>query len=209
MIPLAKDLDLHAPLTRASQIGVAFIAQALTEPALGAISAETTGGSFEPLPEHTGPYGVREQAELLEIPPDDASRYPIITQLRTDLTQLVHQQGRGIAGLNEWEPNDVGAMRYHAGSFGITPHRDSKRYRLLIAIFTTEGSAPFVYCANRDGDIIDQWLTTAGSLILMRGPGLKGIEDGRPFHTVAGPATGPRVSLTFRMSSTDTRREQG
>jgi hypothetical protein len=201
MTPLASDLDLRAPLTRASKIGAAFIAHALTESALTPINAEIRAGSFEPLPEQTGPYGVREEAELLQLEAADSDRYPTIARLRSYLTQLVHQHGQGITGLDQWEPNDIAAMRYRADSLGITAHRDSKRYRLLIAIFTTDGTAPFSLCNNRDGDIIDQWQTTPGSLTLMRGPGINDVEDGRPFHTVAGPRTGMRVSLTFRMSS--------
>jgi len=196
---LDSDLNLRALLIRASEIGAAFTAHALPDPALASIGAEIKTGSFEPLPEQTGPYGVREDAELLRIPPDDTMRYPTVVRLRADLTHLVHQHGGGLAGLDTWEPNDVAAMRYRAGSFGITPHRDSKRYRGLIAIFTTEGSAPFTFCANREGDIIDKWTAARGSLILMRGTGLNGAEN-RPFHAVAGPTTGSRVSLTFRMS---------
>jgi len=203
MTPLVSHLDLREPLTRASEIGAAFIREALTRPALAAIGAEIAANSFQPLPEQTGPYGVREEAELLQVSPDDTSRYPTITQLRPLLTQLVHEHGKGIAGLDdEWQPNDIAAMRYPPGSLGITPHRDSKHYRLLIAIFTTEGTAPFTLCANRERDLIDQWQTTPGSLILMRGPGLNNFEDGRPFHTVAGPPAGTRVSLTFRVSTT-------
>jgi alkylated DNA repair dioxygenase AlkB len=171
----------------------------LPDPAVASIGAEIETGSFERLPEQTGPYGVREDAELLRIPPDDTMRYPTVVRLRADLTHLVHQHGGGLAGLDKWEPNDIAAMRYRAGSFGITPHRDSKRYRGLIAIFTTEGSAPFTFCANREGDIIDKWNAAPGSLILMRGTSLNGAEN-RPFHAVAGPTTGSRVSLTFRMS---------
>jgi hypothetical protein len=196
---LHSDLNLRALLIRASEIGAAFSPHALPDPALAFIGAEIETGSFERLPEQTGPYGVREDAELLRIPPDDTMRYPTVVQLRADLTHLVHQHGGGLAGLDKWEANDIAAMRYRAGSFGITPHRDSKRYRGLIAIFTTEGSAPFTFCANREGDIIDKWTAAPGSLILMRGTGLNGAEN-RPFHAVAGPTTGSRVSLTFRMS---------
>jgi hypothetical protein len=35
----------------------------------------------------------------------------------------------------------------------------------------------------------------------LRGPGLRGLEDGRPFHAVRGPAAGQRYSLTFRMNA--------
>jgi hypothetical protein len=34
----------------------------------------------------------------------------------------------------------------------------------------------------------------------MRGPGLAGRRDGRPFHLVEGPRLGERLSLGFRMS---------
>ena len=196
---LHSDLNLRALLIRASEIGAAFSPHALPDPAVAFIGAEIETGSFERLPEQSGPYGVREDAELLRIPPDDTMRYPTVVRLRADLTHLVHQHGGGLAGLDKWEANDIAAMRYRAGSFGITPHRDSKRYRGLIAIFTTEGSAPFTFCANREGDIIDKWTAAPGSLILMRGTGLNGAEN-RPFHAVAGPTTGSRVSLTFRMS---------
>jgi hypothetical protein len=114
----------------------------------------------------------------------------------------VHAHGRSIAGLAAWRPNDIAAMRYHAGSFGITPHRDNKRYRHLIAIFTIEGSASFTLCADRDGTVIDQWQTVPTSLVLLRAPGPAGAEDSRPFHTVGGPTGHTRVSLTFRMSET-------
>jgi hypothetical protein len=199
LTPLDSDLNLRALLIRATEIGAAFSSHALPDPAVASIGAQIETGSFEPLPEQTGPYGVREDAELLRIPPDDTMRYPTVVRLRADLTHLVHQHGGGLAGLDKWEPNDIAAMRYRAGSFGITPHRDSKRYRGLIAIFTTEGSAPFTFCANRQGDVIDKWNAAPGSLILMRGTGLNGAEN-RPFHAVAGPTTGSRVSLTFRMS---------
>ena len=88
-------------------------------------------------------------------------------------------------------------MRYHAGSLGITPHRDNRRYRHLIAILTVQGSASFTLCADRDGTILDQWHTVPNSLVLLRAPGLAGAADSRPFHTVGGPTNDTRISLTF------------
>jgi hypothetical protein len=191
-------LDLRVPLARAGQIGASFVGDAIEGSSLKILRDEIAAGSFEPLPELTGPYGVRQEAELLEIPAEDLSAYPAVAQLRTDLMHLVHEHGRNINGLEEWRPNDIAAMRYHPGSLGITPHRDGKRQRYLIAIVTIEGAAAFTLCANREGTSIDHWPTTPGSLVLMRGPGLNGAEDRRPFHTVSGPTRGARISLTFR-----------
>jgi hypothetical protein len=48
--------------------------------------------------------------------------------------------------------------------------------------------------------IIQEWEAGPGSLTLLRGPGLLDAEDGRPFHTVHGPAAGRRFSITFRIN---------
>jgi hypothetical protein len=199
MSTLLTTLDLRGPLARAGQIGASFLGEAIEGSSLKILRDEIAAGSFDSLPEQIGPYGVREEAELLQIPAEDFSAYPAIAQLRTDLMQLVREHGRNINGLEEWRPNDIAAMRYHPGSLGITPHRDGKRHRYLIAIVTIEGAAAFNLCTDREGTGIDRWPTTPGSLVLMRGPGLNGAEDGRPFHTVSGPTSGARVSLTFRM----------
>ena len=37
------------------------------------------------------------------------------------------------------------------------------------------------------------------SVTLMRGPGLAGVRDGRPYHAVHGPTRGVRWSLALRM----------
>jgi hypothetical protein len=36
--------------------------------------------------------------------------------------------------------------------------------------------------------------------VLMRGPGLAGNRDGRPFHLVDGPRRGERLSVGIRMA---------
>jgi hypothetical protein len=194
---LVAGLDLHDPLLRAARAGATFVVEALTDGARKRLHAEITAGSFERLPEQIGPYGVRQKAELAQIPTDRLASYPAVAQLRLDMVQLVHVQGQGIPGLTQWRPNDAAAMRYRNGSLGITPHRDHKRYRHLIAIFMVDGSAAFTHCADREGTPIDRWQTVPGSLVLLRAPGPAG--DKRPFHAVGGPANGPRISLTFRM----------
>jgi hypothetical protein len=200
MSTLLTSLDLREPLMRTAEVGASFVTDALAGPAREILRAEITAGSFEPLPDRIGPYGVRQEAELLQIDPDDDTAYPTVCQLRIDLARLVHADGQGIAGLAQWRPNDIAAMRYHAGSLGITPHRDNKRYRHLIAIFTIESSASFTLCGDREGTVVDHWQTLPSSLVLLRAPGLAGVEDGRPFHTVGGPTSSTRISLTLRNS---------
>jgi 2OG-Fe(II) oxygenase superfamily len=91
-------------------------------------------------------------------------------------------------------------MRYQPGSVGVSPHRDGKRNIHLIAILTTDGTASFRLCADRDGTLIEQWTTTPGSLVLMRSPAPDKPDD-RPFHTVSGPIDRPRYSITYRMNT--------
>jgi hypothetical protein len=96
-------------------------------------------------------------------------------------------------------PNEVYVQRYRAGDLGVTPHRDWKRYRYLVAIFTATGEAEFRLCKNRAGEVLRSWTATPGSLVLLRAPGLAGVDDGRHLHGVRGPATGERISVTYRM----------
>jgi alkylated DNA repair dioxygenase AlkB len=91
-------------------------------------------------------------------------------------------------------------QRYESGALGVSPHRDSRRFVVLVAIFTTQGSARFALCQTRAGKLIQEWDAGPGSLTLLRGPGRLDAEDQRPFHTVHGPAAGRRYSITFRMN---------
>ncbi|MQA85309.1 MAG: hypothetical protein GEV03_11955 [Streptosporangiales bacterium] len=200
MSALSPTLDLRRPLWAMLEAGAAFLPQALDERFRRRLRRETEAGPFERLPEEVGPYGVRQQAELLAVR-GDMETYPAVGELRDELVRRVRDHGRGIEGLDRWHPNDVAVQRYPAGSLGISPHRDGKRHSYLVAVFTTGGSAPFALCRDRGGEVVEEWPTVPGSLVLLRGPGLAGVEDGRPFHTVGGPREGTRVSVTFRMDS--------
>ena len=71
----------------------------------------------------------------------------------------------------------------------------------LVVVATVYGRARFAICGSRDpADVLDAWTSAPGDLVLMRGPGLAGARDGRPFHLVEGPRRGPRLSLGIRMS---------
>jgi hypothetical protein len=178
--------------------GAFFVPEALTDRCRQEIQQEIEHHSYVVLPEQVGP--VRTQAELFVL--EDVAHLPApIDRLHRELTHLVQEDLGDIEGVDLWHPNDVSIQRYAPNTQGISPHLDSKRYVHLIAIFTTEGSALFRLCKDRSGPVLKEWGTTPGSLVLMRAPGFAGLKDGRPFHTVEGPRTGSRYSVTFRMDS--------
>jgi hypothetical protein len=76
----------------------------------------------------------------------------------------------------------------------------------MVVVATVYGRAPFAICGSRDpADVVERWTSEPGDLVLMRGPGLAGARDGRPFHLVEGPRRGERLSLGIRMSTRPVR----
>ena len=194
--PFVAALDLREPLARTARSGAAFVSDALTGGFLRRLQEEAERGPFRPLPEEIGP--VRQETEAFEVR-GRLTGYPLLTELRGALTGAVREQGSGIRGLSTWRPTEISVQRYRGGAVGITPHLDGKRYRRLVAVFTTLGTARFTVCRDRDGEALEEWDTVPGSLVLLRGPGLGGLRDGRPFHRVSGPESGRRTSVGFRM----------
>jgi hypothetical protein len=194
---LHPDLDLGRPLQALRNAGAAFIPYALSEPFRRRLQREIQDGPFERLPDQIGL--VRQEADLFVIT-DAMMAYPTLARLRAEFVTRLRQDGPQIAGLARWWPNEAYVQRYEPGALGVSPHLDSKRFAVLVAIFTTEGSARFALCHDRAGAIIEEWEADSASLTLLRGPGLLDAEDQRPFHTVSGPTAGRRFSITFRMN---------
>jgi hypothetical protein len=194
--PFVAGLDLRDALATTARSGAAFVSDALTGEFLARLQEEVERGPFRPLPEEIGP--VRQETEAFEIR-GRPTGYPRLAELRRTLVRAVREQGAGIRGLATWRPTEVSVQRYRGGAVGITPHLDGKRYRRLVAVFTTSGRAWFTVCRDRGGEPVEEWETVPGSLVLLRGPGLGGVRDGRPFHRVSGPGAGVRTSVGFRM----------
>ena len=168
------------------------LAAARTEQLLG----ELTGRSFTPLEPVIGT--VHQRGDGLTIDVDDGD-FPAVAALVSELVGEV--MASGIPGTADYLPNEVTCQRYLDGASGIGPHMDQRRYRLLIAAFTLAGEAPFTVYQDRSASTaVRAWTTRAGDLCLLRAPGLAGVVDGRPTHSVGGPAAGTRVSLTVRMN---------
>jgi hypothetical protein len=195
---LAHGLDLAAPLRDVVERGAAFVPSALDEGFRRRLQAEIEDGSFEPAPDEVGPVRQATEAFTIRHPTEG---YPMSEALGRAALSAIRAQGEGIRGLATYRPNEFTVQRYRPGPVGISPHLDGKRFRRLVAVFTTEGSAPFAICAERAGPAIAQWIAEPGSLVLLRAPGLAGRRDGRPFHTVGAPDEGMRYSVAFRMNA--------
>jgi hypothetical protein len=202
---LGPGLELGEALEACARAGHARVTSAITTDFLPRLRREVDAGPFRAFRESFGP--VRQQIDGydLEIP---SPAFQLLTALCRELRDLVRTQGRGIRGLATWKPNEVGIAHYVPGSIGITPHMDGRWYRRLVVVATVYGRAPFAICGSRDPkDIVERWVAGPGDLVLMRGPGLSGARDGRPFHLVEGPRRGERLSLGIRMSARPSSRD--
>jgi hypothetical protein len=197
-VSLARGLDLRRPLKATAAQGYAHVSHVVESSFLRSLRGELEHGPFQRFEESFGP--VRQEIDGYDVL-DPMDGFPLVAELRDELAELLRRNGRGIAGLATWWPNEAGVARYRPGSIGITPHLDGKWYRRLVAVVTVNGTAPFSVCRDRAGEVIERWGAGPGSLTLMRAPGLAGYRDGRPFHTVEGPRRGTRCSIGFRMNT--------
>jgi hypothetical protein len=191
---------LRAALRDTASNGFAHV-DGLVEPALlRSLARELDAGPLRHMAGTFGKAGVRMEIDGfdLEAPFDG---FPALSELASAFQERVRRDGDGVRGLRTWAPNEAGAARYHPGSVGVTSHMDGRRYRRLVAVFTVAGSARFEVRGSREGDVLERWNAAAGSVTLMRGPGLGGVRDGRPYHAVHGPPRGTRWSLALRMRS--------
>jgi hypothetical protein len=176
--------DLQPALAEVAETGVAVVPAAVDWTPLPAELA--TLRYVEP-PEGAHPMTTHSELAVL----DSWDAHPALTLLHKELvTQLA---------VPAWTPNQIFVRRYRDGSEGMTPHRDGSRFRLLVATLTVVGDAQFFH-HNETGEVVTTWSLAPGDLVLLRGPGLTGDEDGRPHHSVSGPAGSFRCSVAFRMS---------
>jgi hypothetical protein len=189
--------DLRGALLEVRRAGAAYLPGALDERFRRRLRREVDGGSFRSM---RGSFGkVRMEIDGYDVPaPMDG--FPLMRELAHELGARVRSDGRGIRGLATWAPNEIGVTRYGPGSLGITPHLDGRWYRRLVAVVTVYGRARFAISRDREGEVVSEWRPGPGDLVLMRGPGLGGVRDGRPFHLAEGPTRGMRCSLGIRMS---------
>ncbi len=192
--------SLRAALRDTASNGFAHVVGVVEPAFLRLLARELDAGPLRRMEGSFGKAGVRMEIDGFDLAaPFDG--FPVLSELASAFLARVRRDGDGIHGLRTWSPNEAGAARYHPGSVGVTSHMDGRWYRRLVAVITIAGSAPFEVRASREGEVLERWDAAAGSLTLMRGPGLARVRDGRPYHAVHGPLRGVRWSLALRMRS--------
>ena len=186
---------LGPALHRVARDGVAHEPGVIPEALRRDVLAELDAERYVALPAVEGPHQVRQQGEHLVLAGDEITARPAVHALHRAVLAATAPH------VPEWQPDEVTVQRYAPGSSGISTHLDGRRHRYLVAILTLEGSATLRHCTDRDGTTAQAFDADAGSLVLLRGPGLGGIEDGRPLHAVDGPREQRRTSLTLRATA--------
>jgi hypothetical protein len=194
----APGLTLRPALERTAATGFAHLDRALDERFRRALLREIERGPMRRMAGEFGAARVRMQIEGYDV---DApfEGFPLLAELAAALRALVVRERAAVRGLATWRVTEAGVGRYRPGPVGITAHRDGRWYRRLVAVLTLVGSARFEVLASREGELVEAWDARSGGLTLMRGPGLAGLRDGRPFHLVHAPRRGVRCSLALRM----------
>lgn len=189
--------SLREPLVRVASRGWARVPAALADDWIDRLLDEFEPAAAAPVPEEVGP--VRQQAREATVPVDDPG-HPALRALVSSLESAVVAHAGTVEGLGDWRPTEASYLHYRGADAGITPHRDRSRHRLLVAVFTLHGRAPFAIVEDRAGTgVLAEWTTAPGDLCLLRAPGLAGRPDGRPLHRVGAPVD-KRISLGLRMN---------
>jgi hypothetical protein len=196
---LVSRVDLGDALHHTATEGSAHLEGVLDAGFRRALWTEIQRGPLREMKGAFGAAGVTMDTEGFDVrAPFDG--FPLVRALASELATRVHEDGAGIRGLGSWAPNEAGIGVYRPGTVGVTAHMDGKWYRRLVVVITVVGSARFEVRASREGEIVDAWIARAGGVTMMRGPGLAGRRDGRPYHAVNGPTRGVRCSLALRMA---------
>jgi hypothetical protein len=197
--PLARR-SLAAALARTAAQGFAHVDEILEPSFARALRREIERGPLRRMAGEFGKAGVRMEIDGFDVAAPFEG-FPLLGALSDALVERVRADAGGIRGLRTWRPNEAGIGIYRPASVGITAHLDGRWYRRLVAVFTVAGSAGFQVRSSREGDALETWWARAGGVTLMRGPGLAGVRDGRPYHAVQGPRRGIRCSVALRMRS--------
>jgi hypothetical protein len=101
----------------------------------------------------------------------------------------------------DFAPNEASYQRYVVGGRGLPPHRDQRYYISCIAIVTLVGEATFgIHGTRRRSDVVDEWVTSPGEVVLLRGWRPARRSDCRPYHRVDAPSTGHRLMFQLRQN---------
>jgi len=110
------DRDLGPALHRTVRDGAAYEPGVVPEALCRAVLAELDVEPFVALPPLEGPFGVRQEGEHLVLAGAEIGRRPAVHALHEAVVAAVHTHAGDIAGLGEWQPDEVTVQRYAPGS---------------------------------------------------------------------------------------------
>jgi hypothetical protein len=103
--------------------------------------------------------------------------------------------------LVDFTPNEASYQLDVVGGRGCPPRRDQRCYISCIAIVTLVGEATFgIHATRRRSDVIDEWVTSPGEVVLLRGWRPARRSDARPYYRVDAPSTGHRLIFQLRQN---------
>lgn len=193
-----SDYDICKHVMNITRTGVTTVEGFLCEKVRQALLEELETLPKSKAESEYGPHGVRQNFEHVFNFPPSSLFLTVRNQFQDNLNKKL--EGMSIRPVSRLLTcNDVVVQIYPPRYGGISPHRDVKRSENLIAVMILEGSGSFCTCSDRKGSNSILHVNNPGDLLLMRGPGFMGSDDGRPFHFVEN-ITSKRSSLALRDS---------
>lgn len=158
-------------------------------------AAELAGGAYRPF------RSTQAAFEAFGIVPGITRGFPLSLELMRTLPEIVHQCGSELFAT--WQPNAASVQRYRSPGDGVKRHRDNLTDAVLSMVFTALGGAPFfIHDVSGKPDVVAEFTTAPGALVLLCGTNQLFVGDPRPYHSVAGPHGGDRISFGVRMDQT-------
>lgn len=149
---------------------------------------------------HGKPNEVQQRHERLYVPYGDI-RTPVANLAIRSLTNIVRGMD-ALPELRDWQLNEIGYQRYRHSKDFIGPHRDRGSDRLLSVTVTINGAAQVkifeskgAYWDYSNIKQTDEFVTSPGSVMLLRAPGLGSGEQ--VIHQVLPPENS-RAILNLR-----------
>lgn len=199
MNPFVPSINISGALGQVASDGVTYVPSVLNGFFTKRLVSEILCGSFDAI-QDTSLTGVDQAFFRLRL----GGQIPFLLELlRKELVGLIRRDDPGVENLAYFEPNDVVVCMYdRTFKHGITSHKDEKRYSLLVATITLMGHADLVASSDREHKhVVGSHRTSPGGLMLLRGPGLGRVDDGRLFHSIGCPIGDARISVGFRMNT--------
>lgn len=188
-VPMPSLESIHELLVTTGAASVPFLTAAEREQLL--VEAHTLDYIRQPEVAESGI--VREDLASCTLKNEGSVFFTIADRLALFMGELAAASGQSFGLLPKAH---VALQKYEAGSFGITPHRDEKKYGLAICIIPLAGAGTLALCDDREGANQRPLDTTVGNLVLLRAPGYANMHV-RPMHLVTN-ITSQRIVLGVR-----------